>query len=78
MGAELVEGGALADRARAQRTASARLLAMPTVISVSSVSRSSWPSLAMTGVSPGPPPPGPAGPWPSWMTGFPFPGRRWS
>jgi hypothetical protein len=37
-------------RASAQRTACARLAAMPTVISVSSVSRSSDPSRAITGV----------------------------
>src|SRR5580700_6977857 len=38
-------------RARTQRRASARLAAMPAVISVSSVHRSTGPSLAITGVS---------------------------
>ena len=59
-------------RARVQRTASARLLAMPAVMRVSSVATSSRLSLAITGVSSGPSGPGPQGPGPprsSWILG---------
>ena len=51
-------------RASVQRTASARLLAMPAVMRVSSVATSSRLSLAITGVSSGPSGPGPQGPGP--------------